>query len=375
LTTIALMQNPFYLAVAILMVSVNYFALSRTSPAAHQWGALLRLGLTLVLLTTAFNLLSVRAGDTRLFTLPTLRWELSALPQQPPLAIQLGGPVTLESLVYGLTTGLALMGVLLTFAIFNALVDHYQLLRSVPRFLYQSAIVTSIAITFVPQMMVAQREIREAQALRGHRFRGIRDLAPLFIALLTEGLERSITLAESMEARGFGGQPALPAAPGTVGVGCSKQNTRWAWPLTDRSLLGKSVIALALTVLVSGAFALSYFPQKAIGGAALLMGGAMLFVALWMIGQGVQRSRYRRDRWEQRDTLIAVTSTATMLVVLVTWATRRSLLTFYPYPRVTWPSFNPFIGLTLLLLAAPTLATRLGGAAAYDGAPYGYRTE
>ena len=371
LTTIALTQNPLYLVVAILMVSVNYLGLSRSAPTAHQWGALLRLGLALVLLTATLNLLSVSTGDTRLFTLPTLRWELITLPQQPPLAIQLGGPATLEGLVYGLTTGLALIGVLLTFATFNALVDHYQLLRATPRFLYQSAIVTSIAITFVPQMVAAQREIREAQALRGHRFRGIRDLAPLFVALLAEGLERSITLAESMEARGFGGQP-LPAAPGTVGAGRSKESALWAWPLTDRSLLGKSVIALALTVLVSGAFALSYFPQKALGGATLLIGGAMLLVALWMIGQGVQRSRYRRDRWRRRDTLVAVTSTITMLVILIIWATHRSLLTFYPYPRVTWPSFNPFIGLTLSLLAAPALTARLRGAAAHDGVPCGH---
>ncbi len=359
LTSVVLTKNPFYLLVAILAVGANYVTLGRTSPTARQWGVFLRIGLILVLFSVAFNLLFVSAGDTLLFTLPTLRWKLATPLQQGPALIQIGGQVTLESLVYGLTTGLALMGVLVTFATFNTLVDHYQLLRSTPAFLYQSAIVASIAITFVPQMVVAQREIREAQALRGHRFRGVRDLLPLFVALLTEGLERSITLAESMDARGFGGQPPPASLTGTDRAGRSE-------------LLFKSIIALALVVLVSGAFALSYFPNKAVGGTTMLAGGVMLVAVLWMVGQTVRRSRYRRDLWRRSDSLVAAASITTTLVILATWVTHRSALIFYPYPRLGWPPFDPLIGLALLLIAAPALAGRLTGEVAYDETPYGY---
>ncbi len=352
-----LTKNPVYLLISILAVGANYLSLGRESPSAQGWATFLRLGLILVLFSTIFNLLFISAGNTLLFTLPELRWRMTTLSQQPVL-IQIGGPVTLESLVYGLVTGLPLMGVLVTFATFNTLVDHYQLLRSTPRFLYQTAIVASIGITFVPHMVVAQREIREAQALRGHRFRAIRDLPPLFIALLAEGLERSITLAESMDARGFGGRPAPSPA---------ETSDRLA-PHSD--LLLKSVIALALLILASGAFALSYFPNRVVGGTTMLIGGGMLVAALWMVGQNVQRSRYRRDLWRRRDTLVSSAAACAGLVILATWVTNRAAFIFYPYPRLNWPGFDPGIALSLVLLAMPALAGRLAsepaGEMAYD---------
>ncbi|HOA92648.1 MAG TPA: acetate--CoA ligase family protein, partial [Quisquiliibacterium sp.] len=71
-------------------------------------------------------------------------------------------------------------------------------------FLHQAGVVSSIALTFVPQLIVSARDIREAQRIRGHRFRGRRDMLPLIVPLLTMALERAIGLAESMESRGFG---------------------------------------------------------------------------------------------------------------------------------------------------------------------------
>ena len=98
----------------------------------------------------------------------------------------------------------------------------------------------------------------------------------------------------------------------------------------------------------------------------MLAGGFMLVATLWMVGQTVQRSRYRRDRWQRRDTLVAVTSLVTILMILGSWMTRRAALIFYPFPRLDWPAFNPLIGLSLLLIATPTLAVRLTGETAHD---------
>jgi energy-coupling factor transport system permease protein len=247
---------------------------------------------------------------------------------------------------YGLNKGLALMTILLTFATFNTQVDHYQLLRSTPRFLYQSAIVMTIAITFIPHMFIAQREIREAQALRGHRFRRIRDLLPLFVTLLAEGLERSLTLAESMEARGFSSPPP----------GQSEQG----------GLLLKGLIALALISLAGGAFAWSYAPARIIGGIIMLTGGGILVMALWLVSRNVQRSRYRRALWQQQDTLIVIAAIIVILAMLTTWLTHRTTLVFYPYPRLEWPAFSPLIGAVLLLIAAPALASRPTQERTYD---------
>jgi energy-coupling factor transport system permease protein len=342
LVPILLTKNPFYLLIAMLAVGTNYLALSRDAPASQGWATFLRLGVILVAFSIVLNLLFVSAGHTVLFELPELRWRAASLSQQPVL-IRVGGRVTLESLIYGLTTGLALVGVLVTFATFNSLVDHYQLLRSIPRFLYQSAIIASIGITFVPHMVVAQQEIREAQALRGHRFRAIADLPPLFVALLAEGLERSITLAESMDARGFGGPPAS-AVQNQAGEG---------GPVP--TLLLKSIIALALVILAGGAFGISYFPDPRIGAATMSMGVLMLAAALWVVGQSVRRSRYQRAMWRPHDTLVAGASLLAGAVMIGTWLVDRAALVFYPYPRLYWPAFSLWIALALLLLAAPAV--------------------
>jgi energy-coupling factor transport system permease protein len=324
-----LTRNPLYLILAVLVATLDFLALARSTPSGKQWGLLLRLSVGLAMFSVLFNLLFVSFGATRLLVLPALRLNLGGV------AMQIGGAVTAESLVYGISQALSLIGILVAFATFNALADHYELLRSTPRFLYQSAIVLSIAVTFVPQMMVAQAEIREAQALRGHRFRGVRDLPPLFIALLAEGLERSITLAESMSARGFGSR---------VGGGGAR---------TGLALQG--IIAFGLFLLGCGVFALTYVADKTYGALLLAVGTGMLAAVLWSIGQGVQRSRYRRGLWQSRDTLLAVASLLSAAVFLGLWLAYRSALGYYPYPRLSWPPFELPVAAAILLLAAPAL--------------------
>jgi len=333
----SLTKNPYYLLIAIGAVGVVYLALRGHAATGRQWTAFLRIGLFLAGFSVVFNMLFVRAGATRLFTLPALRWQVSG-GAQGATVIQIGGPVSLESLVYGLAQGLGLVGILLALATFNALVDHYRLLRSTPRFLYQSAVVTSIAVTFVPQLMAAQEEIREAQLLRGHRFRTLRDLPPLFVALLAEGLERSITLAESMSARGFGGDAGKEERSG---------------------LALKATIALALLVLVCGAVVSSYFRSGAAGTLLMAAGAGMLSAVVWTVGRGVNRSSYLRGTWTFADTALSAAAAAVILLLLAAQAWQRASLVFYPYPRLEAPGFAPVIGLSLLLLTAPVVVNRI----------------
>ena len=145
---------------------------------------------------------------------------LFTLPRNWPL---IGGPITLEGLLYGLSGGASLFAVLLVFATFNLALDSHRLLRWLPSGLYQAGLVVSIALSFIPQLMSSLQEIREAQRVRGHQFRGVRDWIPLFVPLITTALERSLTLAESMEARGFGG-----IAPPSNESGRSNSPARWS---------------------------------------------------------------------------------------------------------------------------------------------------
>jgi energy-coupling factor transport system permease protein len=291
----------------------------------------------LAIFAVVFNvLLGAGGGRTTLLELPRLEWRL-AWGGEPVSLLAVGGKVSLESLVYGLSNALALLAVLLALGTFNTLVDHYQLVRRLPAFLDRSATVASIALTFVPQLVEAQREIREAMALRGYR-RRLRDLPKLFVVLLGEALERSITLAESMEARGFRRRE-----------GASARAARWS----------KGMVVIGLGLLVGGAFARGYLPESAFGWPLLVGGGLALGLAFHRVGRGVRRSRLRREEWSRRDSWLAWIPLGVAGILVVLWFFDPSAFSYQPYPRVEWPPFAPGIALAVLVTAVPALV--LGG--------------
>src|SRR5512140_2123657 len=128
-------RNPLYLSLILLAVGITYLALGRRNPVARSWAAFVRLGAFLWLLTIPFTMLTSHGGTIVLFRLPRT-WPI------------IGGVITLEALLYGLTGGLALIGLLLIFAAFNVAVDQARLLRLTPGFLYQTGVVAGIAVAF-----------------------------------------------------------------------------------------------------------------------------------------------------------------------------------------------------------------------------------
>jgi energy-coupling factor transport system permease protein len=316
-------RNPLYLLILLLTIAVVYVALGARSPLASSWGVFLRAGLFLWGTTFLFDALTAHYGTTVLFSLPR-SWPL------------IGGRITLEAVVFGMTSGLALITLLLIFAVFNTLVDHYRLLRLMPPFLYQAGVVASIALTFVPSTARSLREIREAQMVRGHRFRGLRDLLPLFMPLVTSGLERAIQLAEAMEARGFG--RATAPAPASSSF--------------YRLALAGTTLACCI-----GLFGYSYSPAGRWPSLALFFAGlSALLAVLHRMGRATGRTRYRRDLWRRRDTLVSLASGVVLMGFVGLLVLLPQALAYPIYPQVTWPSFEPLIGLALLPIIAPAVA-------------------
>lgn len=316
-----LTQNPFYLAILLGIGAIQYAAASSGHPRARGWGSLLRIALTLALLVIPFNALNAHAGDHVLFRLP----------QEWPL---IGGKVTLEAVLWGVSSALGLLALIVLFASFNLVVDQAQILRLTPSFIYEAGLVISIALTFVPQMMISAQEIREAQRIRGHRAKGLRDMLPLVIALLTTGLEHSLQLAESMEARGFGNvRPISPA----------------------RDALLKSLSVLGLAGILASTFALTYFARVAwIGWSGLAVSALLLIGVFWAQGRRVRRTHYRRERWTWRDGAAIGASALVLGTLIAVRIARPAALRYYAYTALL-PSFDPALGAALLLLAVPTL--------------------
>lgn len=321
-----LTQNPLYLTVVLLVavwVGVSLRGAQPGGPSRPGLGLVLRLGPLLVLFTALFNGLTIHVGTT----------VLARIPAHIPV---LGGPITLEAFAFGLIMGLNLVTLLAIFGTFNLVADYRAMLRMVPGFVFQAGLVTSIALAFVPQTLAALEEIREAQMIRGHRFRGWRDLPPLFLPLLTSGLERSIQLAEAMESRGFGGPRLEPIRPSL-------------WP--------QVAILCGLFTAVAGVGLLTLTAQS-ITGVTLLSGGG--FLALWGLRRGsrnrlIRRSRYRPPPWERRDLVLASVSAGVAGAVMAINVLRPAALRFYPYPRLSPPPFDPLVGALLLLLVLPVV--------------------
>ena len=240
---------------------------------------------------------------------------ICALLTCPPAGRLSAGPITREALLYGLAGGLALMTLLLVFAVFNVAVDQARLLRMTPGFVYQLGVVTAIAVAFVPQMVASWQAIREAQQVRGHRVRGLRDLLPLIMPLLVTALERAMQLAESMEARGFGGQAraastATYAEPvgDSVRPGCARRRAGW-----DRLLAREAAC----------------WPARCWSRRLALLGWSF-----WDQGRRVHRSRYRRWLWARPTGSSLAASLLSATIWLAAWLLRGDWLLLLPLPAL-----------------------------------------
>lgn len=315
---LTLTRNPLYLA---LVIGVTAIVGWRTAAVTESEQIVilspLRFGLVVVTTAALFNMAMVHVGTTVIFTLPV--WI--------PL---FGGAWTLEALVYGALNGLALAGLFAGFTVINRVVPVRALLRLTPRAFYPVAVVVSIAVTFVPTTIQQIQQIREAQAVRGHRLRGVRSWLPLVVPLLEGGMERSLQLAEAMVARGF-------ASGGEV-------QARWPQMLVLAGFL--AIVAGWLLQLV--------WRQQLGGGALLGVGAAALLVGLWRAGRRHPHTVYRPDVWHARDWLVAASALLAMAAYLLP-VFERSTIFYYPYPALSWPAFDWRIGLATLGLVAPAL--------------------
>lgn len=316
-------RNPFHLLLVLLCVAVVYLSLGSAEKGSGEqarYSALspLRFALLVIPLSALFNAATVHFGDTVLLSLP------QALPV-------LGGAITLEAFAFGTLNGLVLTGIFTSFATLMWALPIHRLIRLIPRAFYPVAVVISIGVTFVPVTIGQFQQIRQAQAVRGHRVRGLRDWLPLFMPLLVGGLERALQLAEAMTARGF------------ASAGEPRQGTAT-----------RAVLVLGLVALLSGWLLRLVWGQERLGLTLMLLGGVGILGTLWFVGRRVPRTIYRPEPWTRRDAAV-VLGAAVALGAFALPGLDRTALSYYAYPALSLPDFDPVIGLTTLGLLGPAL--------------------
>ncbi len=248
----------------------------------------------------------------------------------------IGGPVTGEALVYGATNGLVLSALFTAFSVMSVAVPVRDLIGYVPRAFHPLAVVSAIAVTFVPSTRRQFQQVREAQAVRGLRVRGVRDWLPLLMPVLIGGLERAFQLAEAMTARGFAHE--------------GRDDARGPW--------SEGLLVLGLLALFAGGVLRLLPVQPWISSLTLGGGVGGMVLAIWLAGRGVARTRYHRASWASRD-LVAVGFALLALGSLLIGA--RASRHYSPYPVLAWPPFQVGAGVGLLGFLGPLVVQGAGG--------------
>ena len=207
--------------ISVAIIAAGLFALCLRAPRGRRWPYLvgtLASGLVLFL----FSPLVARYGGV-------VYWEGPEVPVIGQL------DVTSEEVSEALFQSLRLIAVGLAFAAYALLLDLDGLLLAGGR-LRRSVLAVALATRLVPTLERDAAGYVEALRGRGLVVEGVRGRARLISPLVAGSLERSLNLAESMEARGFG-RPGRTRAPSP------------AWSTLDRLAIVAAVGVLALGAL------------------------------------------------------------------------------------------------------------------------------
>lgn len=268
-------------------------------------------------------------GPTVVFTLPRL-----PLPEWAS-GVRLGGPVSLESLLFALYDSLRLAAILTCLGAANALASPRRLLRYLPATLYDVGTAVVVGLTFAPQLLADARTVRSARTLRGHEGRGIREISRLAVPVLETAFERSLGLAASMESRGYG-----RAVRSTV------RDRRIASTLALVGLLG----------VLGGLYGLLDSSAGGALGLPLLVVGAALAAASLAVGASRDsRSGHRREQWAWTETLTVLSGILAAAVLVV--GSVRGWEGIVPTQRAELPAVPLVAVIAILVAATPAFFT------------------
>ena len=310
--------NPLLLAAIVAVVAFVVAARRQPTPWARSFGSFFKLALVLIAFRVVMQVLfGQRIGTTVLFTLPSV--------QLPDFAagVVIGGPVTLELLVDALYTSMRLAAVLVCFGAVNALCSPYRLLRAMPAALYEAGVVVTVSLSFAPQLVMAIARVREARRLRGRPTTGLRGIRGMALPVLEDALERSVALAASMDARGYGRRGDLSRRSSVIAA--------------VATVVGMMALCVGVYALLDvAAPPVLRLPMLAIGSASVA-------VALIARGRHTRRSRFQPDTWGGPEWVISLTGVAVVGAFIV--AARVD-------PGGLAPSVDPLVWPTIPLVAA-----------------------
>ncbi len=265
--------NPFLLVVIAAVVTYVVMARRTDAPWARSFGFFVRMGLFVIVIRVVIEILFGQRGlpGQVLFSVPQVH-----LPHWAE-GVSIGGPVTLPSVLSAALLGFQLAVILLCFGAANSLANPYHLLRSLPAVLYEAGVAVTVALSFAPELVLTIANVREARRLRGRPNRGVAGLRGMAVPVLEGALDRSLQLASSMDARGYGRRNDV-----------SSRHRR----------LSTGLLVSGLLVVVVGLYGvLDAAALHHVGLPILALGMALCSLSMLMGGRRTSRTCYRPDPW------------------------------------------------------------------------------
>jgi energy-coupling factor transport system permease protein len=314
--------QPLLLALVIAVTSYVVAARRTDAPWARTYRSSLLLGGVIIVIRLLFEVVfGTDAGATILLRLPTV-----PLPHWMA-GVAVGGPVSAQGLVAAFDEGLQIAAVIACIGAAASLASPARMLATLPAALYEVGLTVVVALSIAPQAVADVQRVRAARRLRGRPTRGLAAVRSTGLPVLENALERSVQLAASMDARGYGRRADQSVTAQRTTAVC-----------TLGGLLG--VTAGTYGLLDSGS-------PSWLGLPALLGGVVVAVIGLGLGGRRSIRSRYRPDPWLSPEWLTAASGVAAAaLVVGVSLHDPLALQGFSG--ALTWPAL-PLIPLVAIL--------------------------
>ncbi len=327
---VQLAPSPVYVTVVMLVAVLIVEVHGRRTALARAFPFMLALasvfGLVRVLITA---LTTHGSGDVVVLTLP-----LHATLPNWLGGFTVGGTVERAPLLQSLADAYWVVGFITVFAAWNAVVSHHEVLRAVPRAFHEPALVVTVAIAFVPSTIAAVRDVRLAERARcgtAPRRRG--RWRRLVIPVFEGGIERAISLAESMDSRGLGhGRP-------------ERSETAAGWSV----LVALLAFTGGFVALVSNASSAAY--------AAFASGGGAFTVAVVIASRGHRRARYRPRPITRVDVVVIAGALLTTIGAVLLSSSRSATLHWSSTAPLHAPTVDLVMVALFATLALPVLVT------------------
>ena len=121
-----------------------------------------------------------------------------------------GNPLTLESILYGLSSGVMIATVMLWFLNFNRVITSDKFIYLFGRIIPAMSLVLSMTLRFIPKFKAQMDAVADAQrsigrdVLEGSLWHRTKIAVTILSILVTWALENAIETADSMKSRGYG---------------------------------------------------------------------------------------------------------------------------------------------------------------------------